>query len=251
MAVDDALKLYKLAKEQGWIDKLLSLAAKRHKILILGASGVGKSNLTSSLTTLAPEVIHHSRRTAGTPRTSIKYESVPFDIIDTPGQVPQRAVRTRAVTEHCSTAAVVMNVVCYGYHEYARGKGAAFDEHGKVKPEYTETNREREREFVGEWSELVGVQSKCQLVTVVTKADLWWELHDEVLDYYETGEYFDALGPCQSFAPTVIPYCSVFHKLYGVGELSGSFDEEDRLRTRANLLKSLCELVGKGGANGR
>nr|VFK13383.1 MAG: hypothetical protein BECKLFY1418C_GA0070996_100323 [Candidatus Kentron sp. LFY] len=88
-----------------------------------------------------------------------------------------------------------------------------------------------------------------RLLTVITKADLWWHLGDRVFSHYEKGEYFQGLGAAQPLGPAVTHHCSVFHKLYGIGPLSGHFDEQDRILARANLLKSMIELVGKGGTN--
>jgi len=38
-------------------------------------------------------------------------------------------------------------------------------------------------------------------------------------------------------------YCSVFHKFYGEGPLSGLFDEQDRVDLRAHLLRELLAAV--------
>ena len=47
--IEIAKQIYDLAKEQGWIDQLLSFIKKRHKVLVLGSSGVGKKNFLKSL----------------------------------------------------------------------------------------------------------------------------------------------------------------------------------------------------------
>ena len=87
------------------------------------------------------------------------------------------------------------------------------------------------------------------LLTVITKADIWWNIKEEVFDHYEKGAYFAKLGAAKLLTPIITPHSSVFHKFYGIGSLSGSFDEQDRILARANLLKSIVELVGKGGIN--
>nr|VFK12121.1 MAG: hypothetical protein BECKLPF1236A_GA0070988_100669 [Candidatus Kentron sp. LPFa]VFK28177.1 MAG: hypothetical protein BECKLPF1236C_GA0070990_1006013 [Candidatus Kentron sp. LPFa] len=84
---------------------------------------------------------------------------------------------------------------------------------------------------------------------MIAKADIWWHLHEKVISHYEKGEYHENLGAAQSLAPVVTYHSSVFHKLYGIGPLSGHFDEQDRVLARANLLKSIIELVGRGGIN--
>lgn len=244
-------QVYDLAKKQGWIDSLLSLLKKKHKILVLGSSGVGKTNLLQSLSTLTPEVIHYSRRTSDSTKSKLTIDDIPFEFIDTPGQVDHSAIRMKAIRESIGSLGTVINVVCYGYHEYARGKEQAFGDDGKLNVQYLEDNREREIRALKEWSEILGGNAPYRLITVVTKADLWWDDSEKVFNHYEKGEYFKELGACSQLSPMVIHHCSVFHKLYGIGSMSGSFDESDKTLARANLLKTLVEVIGKGGVNAK
>nr|VFJ91659.1 MAG: small GTP-binding protein domain-containing protein [Candidatus Kentron sp. LFY] len=245
-----AKQIHDIAKQQGWIDQLLALFKKRVKVLMLGSSGVGKTNLIQSLTTDMPEVIHYSTRTSGTPASSVEIDKVPFSFIDTPGQEAHESIRRQAIREHCGSLDLLINVVCYGYHEYARGKARAITQNETINPEYLAVNRRREIRELQEWSGILGgTVTDYRLLTVITKADLWWHLGDRVFSHYEKGEYFQGLGAAQPLGPAVTHHCSVFHKLYGIGPLSGHFDEQDRILARANLLKSMIELVGKGGTN--
>lgn len=244
-------QVYDLAKKQGWIDKLLSLLKKKHKILVLGSSGVGKTNLLQSLSTLMPEVIHYSRRTSDSTKSKLSIDEIPFEFIDTPGQSEHSAIRMRAIRESVSELDCILNIVCYGYHEYARGKEQAFEADGSLNFQYLEDNRKREIRALKEWSEILGGNAPYRLITVVTKADLWWDNRDDVFNHYEKGDYFNELGACAQLSPLVIHHSSVFHKLYGIGPMSGSFDEGDRTLARANLLKTLVEVVGKGGINAK
>ncbi|MCX7113105.1 MAG: Rab family GTPase [Proteobacteria bacterium] len=245
--IEIAKQIYDLAKEQGWIKQLLSIYKKKYKVLVLGSSGVGKTNLLQSLTKLLPEVIHYSTRTTGTPKSSIEISNIPFLFIDTPGQENHESVRKSAIREHCGSLDLVINVVCYGYHEYARGKEQAITHTGEINPEYVKANREREIEALQEWNNILGGNAPYRLLTVITKADIWWNSREDVYDHYEKGEYFANLGAAQQLTPVITPHSSIFHKFYGIGSLSGNFDEQDRTLSRANLLKSIVELVGKGG----
>nr|VFK35204.1 MAG: small GTP-binding protein domain-containing protein [Candidatus Kentron sp. MB]VFK77193.1 MAG: small GTP-binding protein domain-containing protein [Candidatus Kentron sp. MB] len=249
IGIGTAKQIYDIAKKQGWIDQLRSLFKKRYKVLMLGSSGVGKTNLIQSLTRDMPDVIHYSTRTAGAPASSMEIHSIPFSFIDTPGQEAHESVRMHAIRKHCGSVDLVINVVCYGYHEYARGKTQAITGDGSIDPKYLEMNRTREISAVQEWNGILGGVAPYRLLTVIAKADIWWHLHEEVSFHYEQGEYFKALGAAKSLNPVVTPHSSVFHKLYGVGPLSGHFDEQNRILTRANLLKVIVELIGEGGAN--
>lgn len=58
-----AKEFVKLAIKQGWFEKLVTVFQKKHKILLLGSTGVGKTNLVQSLTEVTPKAIHHMNRT--------------------------------------------------------------------------------------------------------------------------------------------------------------------------------------------
>jgi len=55
--------IVKVAKEQGWLEKLLDYFSKKHNILVLGCSGAGKTELIKSLESINPEIIHYTSRT--------------------------------------------------------------------------------------------------------------------------------------------------------------------------------------------
>ena len=42
--VKGALDVIKLARDEGWLDKLRAILRKRTRVLVLGSSGVGKTN---------------------------------------------------------------------------------------------------------------------------------------------------------------------------------------------------------------
>ena len=43
-----------LANKQGWLDKLKMAFRKKHRILVLGSTGAGKTNFLKSLTETMP-----------------------------------------------------------------------------------------------------------------------------------------------------------------------------------------------------
>ena len=52
-----------LAQKQGWLDKLKMALRKKHKILVLGSTGAGKTNFLASLTETMPKAIDLMSRT--------------------------------------------------------------------------------------------------------------------------------------------------------------------------------------------
>lgn len=87
------------------------------------------------------------------------------------------------------TIAGIVNVVSYGYHESRVDRNVATIG-GKASHEYLEKKRAEEIETLSEWMELLADNSVVGwLITVVTKADLWWDQRDKVLEYYSEGPY--------------------------------------------------------------
>jgi hypothetical protein len=176
----------------------------------------------------------------------------PFIFTDTPGQRAHAPRRKQAIREAMSAGiAGVINVVSFGYHEYRVGKSTAITQAGTARESFLQKHRKLEIEALDEWTGLLGdAETIDWCITVVTKADLWWDRKDEVLQYYSTGPYNEGLGHIKVIVPFVREYCSVLHKFYGEAPLSGIFDDGDRIRAKANLLSQLMAAIGKKGLDG-
>lgn len=242
--------IVKVAEEQGWIDKLIDYFSKKHKIIILGCSGAGKTELIKSIESLNPEIIHYASRTRDKAISKIKINKVLFEFIDLPGEEQDLSIRNQAILEHIKELDAVINVTSYGYHEYTYGKDDAIIKGDMISDDYLEDNRKRELDTLHEWSISLGGERSYRLITVVTKADLWWPDRKDVITHYESGEYFKALGGAKRLRPMVVPYCSVIKKFYDEAPTSGKIDGSDCVRFRSDLLRILVEVVGKGG-NGK
>ena len=86
-----AIELIKLARKQGWLDNLFSALRKKHRVLVLGTTGAGKTNLLASLTEAVPQAIDEINRTEFVKERALKIAKQPFIFIDTPGQAQHRA----------------------------------------------------------------------------------------------------------------------------------------------------------------
>lgn len=234
------------AHKQGWLDKLATVWRKKHKILVLGSSGVGKTNFIESLTQMLPSAIDAMNRTEFCQKHSVKIAKTPFEFIDTPGQIPHKSRRLEAITQAITGCSGVINVVSYGYHEGRTGKQNAILPNGKISTDFLQRGRTLELTSLQEWTSLLGAAgTPTWLMTVVTKADLWWHLREEVLTHYQEGAYAKKLRDVQMMKPVVLEYCSVFHKFYREGALSGYFDEADRAQLKEHLLRQLLTAVAK------
>jgi hypothetical protein len=105
-------------------------------------------------------------------------------------------------------------------------------------------HRREEIQQLNEWNQLLGDPLTSHwLITVVTKADLWWDRQQEVIEYYNKGAYFDALGEAKELRQRVLPYSSVFHKFYGEAPMAGSFDQDAHNMARERLIGGLIKAL--------
>ncbi len=242
-----AIELVQLAHKQGWFDRLITALRKKHRVLVLGPTGTGKTLFLKSLTEAVPEAIDLMSRTEFVDAKHIRISKQPFVFIDTPGQTLHRSRRIQAIREEMKNdIAGVINVVSYGYHESraVNRKGAIAN--GRVDKSFLERQRQQEMRQLHEWTPLLGAKETTGwLITVVAKADLWWGQRNQVRKHYESGAYYEALGPAKELNPVVLEYCSVFQKFYGEVRMSGEFQDRDRDRARADILREILAAIGR------
>lgn len=202
-----------------------------------------------SLTEVVPKAIHLMNRTEFAQRSHIKISKEPFIFTDTPGQIIHAAQRKAAIRKEFKEKggiAGVINVVAYGYHESRALKQPLIESAGKVNDRFLAEQREVETDLLSEWTALLGGREGVGwLITLVTKADLWWDRREEVMAHYQTGQYYQALGDAQFLNPVVLEYSSIFQKFYGQGSMSGEFQDSDRIRAKAQLISALLAALGK------
>ena len=242
-----AARLWRIADDVGLLKRVANFFKKKERIVVLGSTGSGKTNMLDSLAAAAAlvEPISAQTRTTATDTREILVNDRPFVVIDTPGQQEHAPARQRVYREALAKPPVrVINVVSFGYHEYATGSADALDRDGQPREDWLMRHRENELLALQEWLGLLGDRSSLEWVlTAVTKADLWWDKKDEVLDYYTNGAYADALRRSDpGIQHAVLPYCSVFHRFYGKSRLPGTFDDQDRLTATRHFLEQLVVL---------
>ena len=76
--IKSAVELIAMAHKQGWLERLLDAFKKKHRVLVLGRSGTGKTILIASLTELLPLAIDRMNRTEYLKTNSIKIAGQPF-----------------------------------------------------------------------------------------------------------------------------------------------------------------------------
>lgn len=243
-----ALEIYEILKKKGVYEKVVDYIMGNESIdvLILGSTGSGKSAFLKSLQGL-PGFIPREQRTAKVEKTEGKIQEVAFRFLDTPGQELHKSMRMAAIKEAAVAKRLgVINVVSYGFHEAAGDADKALID-GHPSGSYLEDCRQKEVERLGEWTDLLGGVggSADWMLTVVTKADLWWTIngHPTVLRHYETGDYAAALGEANQLKRAVRPYSSLNGLFYGVGPMTGFYTDEQRKEDHRSLITMLLLLA--------
>lgn len=247
VAIKIATEVILLAKEQGWFEHLANAIRRRqpHRVLLLGSTGVGKTMLRTSLKELVPTVIHFMDRTEFTVRDRLTIEAQPFEFIDTPGQRQDR--RMQAIIEAARKGVDgVLDVVCYGYHEGKLGKEDAFTASGRISQAYLKQRREVEIAHMLQWAYILSsAGSKPWIMTIVTKADHWWNRQSKVMAHYGSGQYAVKFKDATGSDPAALVYSSTSEPFCEKVPGPGSFSQSARTRTRNHLIKSLMSAIGK------
>ncbi|WP_239342471.1 GTPase domain-containing protein [Frankia sp. CiP3] len=237
-----AVQVVQIAHKNGWGDRIRDSFKHKHHVLVLGSSGTGKSNLLESLKTLIPQAIDHMDRTEHGRTERLKLDSEPFVFHDTPGQLahaPRRRAQILEALKHPPLG--IINVTCWGYHEGRSGRGEALDDQYHPREDWLERNRLLELKAMEEWIDIVGEhRTKPQWVmTLVSKSDLWRGDRERVIRYYGEGEYGQRLEHVSVDGHSVFEYCSVIHRYFKDGYVSGEFDDDARIHLRERFITQL------------
>jgi hypothetical protein len=248
-AIEIGSKIWAAADERGILEAIKEFFSKPSPIIVLGSSGCGKTNFLASLAASAGLVLPVARedRTEDVEESRVKILDRPFILADTPGQRAHKHIRIEAIREALADRPLrIINVVSYGYHEYRTPQiEDAVDPDGRPRRDFLDRHQVEELAALEEWLPIIGDRDSIQwILTVVTKADLWWEQSQGVLDYYETGPYADLIIAADPKLHHVVrPYCSVIHRFYGASKLPGTFDDSNRVELNDRMLRQLAKLA--------
>lgn len=235
------------AKDAGFFKRWRAWLRRRRKVLVLGASGAGKTQFIHSLIDpLSPALDPKFRRTVAVEKRALVLDNYPFLLIDTPGQRLDEAKRKKAIVEAIQGRVEgVINLVAFGYHEAAESPSdLAVPEDGKriARADYLTARREVELELLSEWVPFFDGSSVKWVLTVVSKADLWWPEAEKVVAHYQDGVYASTIHE-PGVGHSVLPHCSVIEPFYG-HKTSGKFGDHHRANLQSHLRETLIRLTG-------
>lgn len=241
-------KAFEIAVEN-W-PKVIETLAKRHQILVLGASGAGKTQLCDSIFDPSAAPRATSDRTTEVLKRKGKAARKSFLLFDTPGEKKEHQPKRSAALRKAIQGRLdgIINVTCFGYHERNEAdKQWAVPEKGPrvATAKFLAACRADELSMLDEWIPLVDRDACPWVLTVVTKADLWWPDRMNVMSYYESGKYADRLQHLRSIH-SVLPYCATIRPFLG-GRTSGEFGDEQKEALRRRLFEFFGHKVGDRG----
>jgi GTP-binding protein EngB required for normal cell division len=249
-----SVEVHKYLEKVGAYEKVKNwiMRKKAYPVIVLGASGVGKTSLIKTLFG-EPARIRRQDRSDEVKEVTAKLEKKLFiKLIDTPGEQQHEAKRKVALRQAMKFKSVgIINVVAYGFHEGSSSKDDALTSKGKPSQEFLQRRREVERDLLKEWVHLLcGTGGPAHWVTtVVTKADLWWERSADqpVIDYYNKEPYISALAEAAALPHSVKPYASTRHLFYDSMPMSGYYSDEQRTDDHNALIAHILEKASDHG----
>lgn len=231
-------------KKELWAKIKISLRKKR-KAVLFGCAGVGKSQFVASLQRSFERV----KPTYYSKTSRLLLDEFPIILVDTPGHSSLTEIRKEEMEKVIlEQKEVIINVVSYGYHERKEIENINDIFNGEqFSSKFLQENRQEELRH------LVQMKTKLQLsevkwfITIIAKADIWWEEKVTVDAYYQTGRYaqeMEKIAEKCNFKHIIIPYCSIITPFYGI-KTSGKFGEETKYAMQAHFLETLFDILGK------
>lgn len=239
--------VFKILKRAGVFERAWDWVSRTAaaEVIVLGASGAGKSSFLNQISGKDPHIGRLERTTHPAVVTG-KLENIYFKLHDTPGQPDPiyREKRLEAVRRASRHEIGIINVVSYGYHEETVPTSRAVDgSTAKAKDDFLTERRKLENKLIGEWVDILCGQggSAAWMITLVTKADLWWaDAPDQpVMQHYQSGEYFKRLSGAQLISHDVLPYSSHNQKFYNAVPMSGHYGDQRKLDDHNRLIRKM------------
>ena len=216
---------------------------KTIRVLVVGESGSGKSQF---LSTLQNRSDFPRQRTTVTECIKLKLPNGrQIEFYDTPGHQLLKMERGKTLNElNRRKFDGIVNIVCYGYQEVEGVDPNIVFQGENVKESYLNENRKKELKQIEEW--LGRIDDSCGIrwiLTIINKADVWFDKSKEIMPYYIEGDYRHQLETVGRFIRLdVVPYCSVIAP-YLDRPMRLLIGEKEKYALHLNFCKSISKLA--------
>lgn len=225
--------------------KFFNSFRKPIRVLIVGESGSGKSQFL--LTIQGKKEFSNDRTTLSQCCVLKLPNGRRVEFWDTPGHQTLKPERGRKLNEISRKRFDgIVNLVCYGYQSADDINPTSIYQGGEIKESFLKDNREKELKQMKEWLERIDGESGVKWVlTIINKADVWWEQNENVIKHYVEGsEYYEELKTLSKMMTiSAIPYCSVISPLFG-RPMTLIFGEKEKHFLHIKLCQHLSNLIG-------
>lgn len=215
------------------------------KIGVYGDSGTGKSQFLSTIT---GNGIYKNGPTMKLKHCKfVLANGRQIEFIDTPGHqslsIPREKFKIKIQNNKITG---IINIVSYGYqYQDNLNLDEIFNvDTREVKESYLEDNRKREIERTEEIIKAIVPEVKLKwIITLVNKADIWYKDKNEVLKYYNEGNYHIKISELKRTTNLfVYPFCSIITPFANRPMLL-IYGEKDKHQMYDDFFKGLQELV--------
>lgn len=246
--IPTALAVHKYLKRSGKYEQVKNWLLRKtaYPIIVVGASGAGKTSLIKSLFG-EPSYIRRQDRSDSVKSIAAQLEKKLYiKLIDTPGEREHESKRKKEFRGAMKLDSLgILNVVSYGYHEGSIPKNDALTAKGGASQQFLNMRRKVEQELLNEWVHtLCGEGGPARwVVTVVTKADIWWQNSPEqpAIEHYKAKNYMTALAEATVVPHSVKPYSSIRHLFYDAIPMSGYYSDQQRTEDHNALVAHVLE----------
>jgi len=235
-----------LKKEFSWKGLF---SKKEPKILLLGSTGVGKTQFINSFDDKLKDIPVKDRTIIAEEVSRQVDEHITVVFNDTAGDNTSPQYKTKRFEQLVKTFQDpgyigIVNLTSYGYHENPyESKSNIFDTNGILKADFLERKRAYELSQLEEWLPHLQISKARFIITLINKADIWANRHQEVVDYYAQGDYAKKFKEYPFLQPHyVMPYCSLIELFYGISN-SGMYGTVAQKTHKNTLIYHLSKLV--------